>query len=249
MSVEAEGTVAPEAGTTAPAAPTPTPTPTPAKADQAKAEPVTPDPAGTTEVPEYEPTGDPGLDYALSFLARAGIDDEHPAFQAAANGDFGLLKATLAEKGVPGWEQAVALGEKALENIRAKEAETIKAVQESVLQVAEGVGVDWEAAVAHAKETGEPEQIEKLNSLFADPFTAKVAALYITHAYANAPGVDVPAKRTAVKEDAAPAPAGAQGGTLTRAEFAHEAGKLYRKFGDNAQSTPEYRALAARLQR
>lgn len=204
---------------------------------------------GAPEQAEYEPTGDPGLDYALSFLARAGIDDEHPAFQAAANGDFGLLKATLAEKGVPGWEQAVALGEKALENIRAKEAETIEAVQASVLQVAEGVGVDWEQAVSYAKENGEPEQIEKLNAMFADPFTAKIAALYITHAYANSPGVDVPAKRTAVKPDASPAPAGVTGGSLTRAEFANEAGKLYRKFGDGAQNTPEYRALAARLQR
>src|SRR5690606_29641493 len=88
----------------------------PAKPNPAKEEP-TPQEEEEGEI-EFEATGDPGLDYALSFIARAGIDDQHPAFIAAANGDFGLLKATLAEKGLPGWEQAIALGEKAYQGIK-----------------------------------------------------------------------------------------------------------------------------------
>lgn len=227
--------------------------PTPAAPQEpAKAEPAKVDPTQQEEEEgeiEFEATGDPGLDYALSFIARAGIDDQHPAFIAAANGDFGLLKATLAEKGLPGWEQAIALGEKAYQGIKEKEAETVKAVQGAVLQVAEAVGVDWEAAVTHARDNATEDEVAQLNKLFSDPFTAKIAALYITHAYSTAPGVDVPARKQAVKPEAAPAPSAQTGGTLSRVEFAQEAGKLHKKFGDAYTGTPEYRALAARLQR
>lgn len=234
---------APEVDSTAPAAPAATNPP---------AAPATPEPtkaASPDESIEYESTGDPGLDYALGFIAKAGIDAEHPALVAASEGDFGLLEALLAEKGIAGWEQAIALGKRAHQSILAKQEETVKQVQEAVSQVAEGLGIDWEQAVTYARENATEEEVTKINELFKDPVTAKIAALYVSYSYANSPGVNVPARKSAVKENAAPAAAAPAGGPLTRAEFAAEAGKLYRKFGDGASQRPEYAALAARLQR
>lgn len=198
---------------------------------------------------EYESTGNARLDYTLSFIARAGIDAEHPAMIAAAEGDLGLLKATLAEKGVPGWEQAIKLGEEALEELRKGEEEKLEQVRQSVVQVAEALGVDWEAAVTYARDNGAPEEIEKINGMLGDPFTAKIAAFYIANVYRESANVDVPPQKSPVKPEAVAAQAGQQGGTISRAEFAAEVGKLHKRFGDSYNQTPEYRALAARLQR
>lgn len=236
---------------TAPAAPAPA-APAPAPAAPAPAPAAAPAPAPTeptVEEFEFEETGDPGLDYALSFVARAGIDADHPALVAASQGNFTLLEVALAEKGVPGWEQAIALGKRALEGIQTKEAEVVKQVQASVTQVAEALGVDWEAAVTHARENATEEEAAKINELFKDPVTAKMAALWVSYAYTNAAGVSIAPSKQAVAPDAPSVAAPATGGTLTRAEFAAEAGKLHKKFGDAYNQTPEYRALANRLQR
>ena len=42
------------------------------------------------------------MDYALNFVGKLGFGDTHPAIQAAANGDFALLRVELATKGVAG---------------------------------------------------------------------------------------------------------------------------------------------------
>lgn len=238
-----------------PAAPAPTtsigaqqPAPQAPVAPQEPSEPA-PDPKGKAEPVEYEPTGDPGLDYALSFLGKAGYHDDHPAIQAASQGDFGLLKAELASKGIAGWEQALALAERAYETARAEAAKVQAAVQESVTAVAESLGVDWEAAVEFARENATPEEIETINKMFSDPYTAKMAALWISHAYSSNPNTSVPPAREPVKPNAVPADGNTSQGTLTRAEFAAEAGKLHKRFGDAYTTTPEYKALARRLQR
>lgn len=249
---------APEA-TMQPAAPAPAPVPTtnlgvqpPApQAPVAPQEPSAPapDPKGKDEDIEYEPTGDPGLDYALGFLGKAGYTDDHPAIQSAAQGDFGLLKAELASKGITGWEQALALAERAYETSQTKAAETVAAVQESVTLVAESLGVDWEAAVEFARETATPEEVETINQMFSNPYTAKMAALWVSHAYSNNPNTSVPPARAPVKPNAIPAEGNTSQGTITRAEFASEAGQLHKRFGDAYTTSPEYKALARRLQR
>lgn len=242
-----------------PAAPAPAPAPStslgiqpPApQAPVAPQEPPAPapDPKGKAEPVEYEPTGDPGLDYALSFLGKAGYHDDHPAIQAASQGDFGLLKAELASKDIAGWEQALALAERAYETAQGEAAKVQEAVQESVTLVAESLGVDWEAAVEFARETATPEEIETINKMFSDPYTAKMAALWVSHAYSSNPNTSVPPAREPVKPNAIPAEGNTSQGTLTRAEFAAEAGKLHKRFGDSYTTSPEYKALARRLQR
>lgn len=218
--------------------PAPEPTPEPKGKDK-----------GEPEVIEYEQTGDPGLDYALSFLGKAGYSDDNPAMQAAINGDFSLLKADLAAKGVQGWEQAVALAERAYETAVAERAERINQVQDAVTQVAEAMGVDWEAAVEFAREHATPQEVETINKLFEDPYTAKMAALWISHAFTNSPNTSAPPARAPVRPDSIPADSAPAGGTITRAEFAQEAQKLHRRFGDSYNQTAEYRALARRLKR
>lgn len=229
-----------------PAAPAPAPAPQPVP--EPAPEPVKPK-GKTEEAPavEYEETGDPGLDFALAFVGRAGIDSDHPAMQAAAAGDFGLLKALLAQKGIAGWEQAVALGEQAVERAKGKATELQGQIQEAVAGVAEAVGVDWEAAVVWARENADEAEIEAINGLFQSPLTAKIAAHYIASQFAA--NAERPAGKPAVRADAGGAVAVSQTGSLTRIEFAQEAEKLFRQFGNGYMDRPEYKQLQARRAR
>jgi hypothetical protein len=242
MSTEAPAVPATEV----PQAPTPaTPVPVPAPVPVSIApEPVAP----KAQDPKQESTGDPGLDYALGFVNKAGITEDHPAMQAAFQGDFGLLKAALAEKGVAGWEQAVALGEKAFETFKQTAEAEAKVIGESVVQVAQAVGVEWEDAVAWARDNAKPEEATTINELLQSPATAKMAALWITHNFAQQANVDMPPSKQAVPAAATPQAAG-PAAPIDRVTFATEAGKLHKQFGDAYTQRPEYAALARRLQR
>ena len=214
-------------------------------------EPAAVEPAAPA-APEYEPTGDPGLDYALSFLSRAGIQPDDPALAAAAEGNFGLLEAVLAERGIPGWEQAVALGKQAQQ--RMVEAEKAKAaeVEDAVLAVAANSGVDWEQVVTWARGAATPEELEAVNGFFAQgALGAKIAASYLVQNFQAAQGnVAQPPVRQAVSPTAAPAAPSASANTpLNRVEFAEQAQALYKRFGDSYTQRPEYAALARRLAR
>lgn len=236
----------PVAAPEVPAVPAPAPAPAPVTVDVAAPAPAAP-PAPAPQA--QESTGDPGLDYALGFINKAGIEEEHPAMQAAFKGDFGLLKALLAEKGTAGWEQAVALGEKAFESFKQKAESDAKVIGESVTQVATSLGVDWEEAVGWARDNAAPEEATALNEMLQSPATAKMAALWITHNYASKANVDQPPSKQAVPAAAAPQAANGPAAPIDRVTFAAEAGKLHKQFGDAYTQRPEYAALARRLQR
>lgn len=244
---------APVAPAAPPAAPVPSldlgqPAPVPAPA-AAPVAPAAKDDPKAPPVPTYEPTGDAGLDYSLSFVAKAGFAEDHPAMVAAFKGDFGLLKAELAQKGIPGWEQAVALGEQAYKKFSDEAAADIKAVGETVLATAAQVGVDWEDTVKWAKENGTQDELAAINDMLAKPGTAKIAAFYLTSQYANSGKVSVPPQRQAAKPDAVAESGPANSSTpITRVEFAREAGNLQRKYGDEKyMQSAEYQALYRRL--
>lgn len=224
---------------TAPAAPVPAPVsaPEPAKG-KAKDEP---------EI-VFAPTGDAGLDFAHSFLARAGISAEHPAYKAAEGGDFSLLRAELGQKALPGWEQAIALGEKAYEKTQNDLKEVVAKVGEAVLQVAEAAGVDWEATVQWARETGTDEEKAALNGLMGNPFTAKIVASYLTQKFVEQSNFEK-APASAAPAAAAPVPVQTTNTPLTRVQFSEEAAKLRNKMGDAYVNSPEYRALYNRVKR
>lgn len=244
MSTETQE-IAPEVPAVVPAVsqpPAPEPAPAPAKQEPAKQKQ---EPA---EAIEYEPSGDAGLDYALSFLSKAGIGPEDPALIAASDGDFGLLEAILAQKGIPGWEQAVNLGKQAQARFKEQAAAAAEKVTAAVTEVATSLGVDWEASVQWARDNATDEEKEVVNQLLAKPETAKIAALYLAYGYSQATGVTVAPSKTAVAGDA-PVHTAAATGQIDRVEFAREAGKLHKIHGDAYSSTPQYAALVARLKR
>lgn len=193
----------------------------------------------------FAKSDDQGLNYSLSFLARHGFTADNPAVDAAMGGDFSLLKAELAQKGIQGWEQALQLGEqaygRAVDKQKAQQAEVGKVVT----QVAEEFGVDWEAAVAHVGSSASPAEKAAINNLLSDPATARIAASFITGSFLNADGVERDPLVNAAGDNATAAAKPANG-KLSRAEFTKEMAALRGKLGDSYINSPEAQALFAR---
>lgn len=190
---------------------------------------------------------DPGLNYAMGFLAKNGFNANDPAVDAAFGGDFSLLKAELAQKGIAGWEQALGLAEQSYErHVKANEAQAEK-VGGIVTAIAQEAGVEWEAAVAHVGKSASPDERTAINGLLANPATAHIAAQFITNSYIATGDVDVPPQARATTDGAA-AHQGAQGGTLTRAEYTAEMDKLRKTLGDDYIHSPQAQALYRRRQ-
>jgi hypothetical protein len=190
--------------------------------------------------------GDPGLNYAMKFLAGNGFNAENPAVAAAFEGDFSLLKAELAQKGIAGWEQALGLAEQSYDrHVKANEASQVE-VGGIVTDLAEQMGVDWEAAVGHVTKSAGAEEKSALNTLLSDPKTAHIAAHYITSSYINAGDTEIePAARATGAATGAVNERG--GGALSRREYTAEMGKLRQQVGDGYMDTPQAQALYRRL--
>lgn len=217
--------------------------------DKGKDEPQAPaEQPGDDEVLDkagFAKSDDQGLNYSLGFLARHGFTADNPAVDAAMGGDFSLLKAELAQKGIQGWEQALQLGEqaygRAVDKQKAQQAEVGKVVT----QVAEESGVDWEAAVSHVGASASPAEKAAINNLLSDPATARIAASFITGSFLNADGVER-APLVNAAGDNATAAAKPANGKLSRAEFTKEMAALRGKLGDSYINSPEAQALFAR---
>lgn len=193
----------------------------------------------------YAKSQDQGLNYALTFLAKNGFTADNPAVDAAMGGDFSLLKAELAQKGLAGWEQALGLGEQAYERaVKAQEAQQ-KEVGDLVLKVAEESGVAWEEAVAHIGKVATNEEKTALNELMKSPATARIAAAFITGSFLN--GGEGEREPVPAARDAAQTTVSTKGGTLSRAEFTKEMAALRNKMGDSYINSPEAAALYRRL--
>src|SRR5690606_14723491 len=197
----------------------------------------------------YAPAdNDPGLNYAMKFLASNGFNADNPAVAAAFDGDFSLLKAELAQKGLAGWEQALGLAEQSYERHTKELDAKAGKVGEIVTGLAAEMGVDWEQAVQHVANAAKPEEKTALNSLLSDPATAHIAAHYITSAFIN--GGDTEIEPAARPVDAAVgAVNGPAGGALSRREYNAELGKLRTSLGDAYMDSPQAQALYRRLQR
>lgn len=109
-----------------PAKTEPNPAADPAVSLEDKPEP-TPDPDTTHEF-TYDPTGDASLDIALNYIGKLGYSPNHPAMLAAQKGDFNLIKAELAVKGVAGASEMLAVAQEGYQRVagaqKAKDAET-----------------------------------------------------------------------------------------------------------------------------
>ena len=195
---------------------------------------------------EFEPTGDVGLDMALAFVGKNGIGMQHPAMVAAGNGDFSILKATLAAKGVAGWEQFVALGEAAFARTSAAEKEKSNASREAIYKEAGGKE-QWEAvkewAGANATDAEKAEINELLNK---GGLAAKGAVKYLVQAYASATNVEInPRDPLAGTGRNAGAPSG-DAGPLSPAAYSAAVGALNLKLHGRLEGSKEYALLQQR---
>ncbi len=242
-----------EATTTpaAPAAPAATAPAAPAAAPAAPQVPAASAPAAAVEQgafgpsQSYEPTGDAGLDLALSFVGKAGLAADHPAMVAAAQGDFSILKAELAAKGVAGWEQHVALGEAWFARDAASKEAAAAATSDMVVQIA-GSAEDWQAAADWASVNADQNEKDAINTaLAAGGLQAEMAAVWLMHTFRSAPGTSYQGK-SAVSANAAPASPGQGAGPLDPSSYGLEVAKLRAKLGSRMEGSPEYGALQKR---
>lgn len=197
------------------------------------------------------PSGDPATDLAFKFLATNGITPGTAAWDAAQKGEFAVVKAALAEKGVKGGAEYVAILEdkanKAVESAKAKQL----AVQ-SAVHTAVGGQEAWTTIKAWVAEHASDDELEAVNAaLKGSPFMAKVMAEGLKARYERATGTadsagDGQGRFTQMPPTrAAAAPANK---VLSAAEYQSEIAALQRKLGHRMESSPEFAAIRARRQ-
>lgn len=193
----------------------------------------------------YEPTGDVGLDLALDFIGKAGIQSSHPAIVAATAGDFSILKATLAAKGVQGWEQFVALGEQAYQKATAATEAKSKALQEAVHKEAGGAE-EWAAIQKWAGANATDEEKAEINNLLNQGgLQAKLAVQYLSGAYGRANNVVQDPKDPTANVSRGGVP-GTGDGPLSPKEYAEAVRSLNNKLGGRLEGSREYDQLQRR---
>lgn len=196
-------------------------------------------------VAKYAETGHSGLDMALDFVGRQGLGVDHPAVQSAINGDFGPIKALLAEKGVQGHEAYVALAEKAFQEFDAKKQATQAAVHEMGVAVA-GSEEDLQAVLDWASQNADEGEKKVLNlALESGGILAEAVLHYIVNGYRGAEGTSYAPQKTAVKDTAAPAPA-TSGQPLSPRDYGRAVYDLRAKLGAKTESSKEYAELNRR---
>ena len=240
---------APAAPAPAPAAPAPAPkaedTLLPEAKPEAKPEaaPVEKPPVDAEGNPQsysYEPTGDAGLDYVLTKVGELGYSETHPAMKAAMNGDFTLIRAELATKGVSGADQLVALAESAYGRHTAKAAESAKSLQASV-EAAAGGAENWKLVREWAAAEATPEEKAEVNdALRKGGVAASAMASWLTSQYAAKHTLPKGEKPVATAAAAAPAQ-GAE--PMTAKAYAAAVAALHSKLGSRMEESAEYAAL------
>lgn len=193
----------------------------------------------------FEPTGDVGLDMALDFLGKQGFGLEHPAMVAAGNGDFTVLEALLAQKGVQGWKEMVELGKQGYGRMQAGQKEAAAKTLAAVEAVAGGKE-QWAAIQSWARDNATPEERTEINAqLNAGGMQAKMAATYLRDAYTRASNVNVtPPDGLTYKGDNKPAASAV--GPLSAKAYTDAVSELHRKLGGRMESSKEYADLQRR---
>lgn len=200
-------------------------------------------------VVEYQETGDPGLDLALSFVGNLGIDHTTPAMQAALKGDFTLIEAVLAGLGdkAKGYDKFIALAKKSYSEAQAADQATATAIQTAVFEVA-GSAEQWKAIQEWAKKEADPKEKEAINRMLsADPIQARAAAQLLVNEFQKR-GFRNPASATS-KSGASSSGDASQQGNLTRREALAETQKLVNRIGvtHNIHLRPEYQQIWNRV--
>ncbi|MHA6907381.1 hypothetical protein ACQUJS_02945 [Ralstonia pseudosolanacearum] len=248
-----EATAGTEVQTTAQGTTVATAAPTQTAAPAAPAIPAQPTQAPATASTDgafgpavsYEKTGDANLDIALTFLGKQGIGRDHASVTAALAGDFGPLKAMLAEKDVAGWEAHVALAERAYEAHHAMAAE--RNAQTAQLCVAAAGGeAEWNQVLQWASTNADAAEKPALNAALAQGgIVAEAVAHFLVGAFRQAPGTSYDAQKSAVNQNAGAAAANAFS-PLSPMEYGRAVAALRGKLGPQFESTQEYASLNQR---
>lgn len=208
--------------------------------------PLNAEPTGPVVI-EFNPTGDAGLDMALGFFGKLGLGPGDAAFDAAANGDFGMLKAKLGQLGdkAKGFEGFVSLAEqsyaKSAESNKAKVAKDVAAIHSAV-----GGADQWKSIQAWASANAEPHEKAEVNAaLRQGGVAAKAMAQWLAGKYAAAAGTTVEPADVVTPGSAGKAPASANG-ALSAKDYATEVQAARQKLGYKFDGSKEYAALQAR---
>lgn len=197
------------------------------------------------------PSGDPATDLAFKFLASNGITPGTAAWDAAQKGEFGVVKAALAEKGVKGGAEYVAILEdkasKAADSAKAKQAQVQAAVHEAV-----GGQESWNTIKAWVADNADDHELEAVNAaLKGSPFMAKVMAEGLKARFERATGTadsGGEGQQRFTQMPASRASGDAPSKTLTAAQYQAEVAKLRQSLGTRMESSPEFAAVRARRQ-
>ena len=204
------------------------------------APPPAPNPDTSNEF-AYDSTGDAGLDYALNFVGKLGYGDTHPAMQAAQKGDFSLIRAELATKGVAGSDAVLALAEQAYTRFAAEDAKKATELSGFAAQAA-GSAENWAVVRAWAAVEATPQEKAQVNAaiaqggLVAQGVISQLVSLYQQKH-------TLPKDAAPVAKPGAGSGAATTAGTMTAQAYAQAVEQLRQKYGNNTDSTPEYAAL------
>lgn len=219
----------------------------------AAAGPANPDTASTPVT--YESTGDVGLDMALAFVGKLGIDSESAAMKAAGDGDFTMLRAQIAampKDKTQGWEQMLQLGEHAFKNVSAAQAARAETDRKAIYEAAGGEE-NWKTVQAWANESvAKPEHRAQINAtLKGGGLAAEAMAAWLAQSHAKLAqtqerdGSDPRAGGGAQAQRITPADTG--NGPLSPAQFAVARAALIEKKGTPyVDADPEYIKLTTR---
>ncbi len=191
---------------------------------------------------------------AVNWLGSLGIDyDTSPEAQAAAKGDFSLLKALLAGKGIQGADAYIALAESALKEQAGAAAQAEQAHIAEITTYATDLlgGVDaWNETLEWAKANVEGNEAEGINAaLDAGGVQAQAMMLFLQSQYRNQAGTSF---------NATPAVAGSKAGgsgsgqgsfsPLSPQEYGRAVDDLRTKVGRGVDvtTTQEYKVLQQR---
>jgi len=240
---------APAPGTTAPAAPgvTQEVITTPAlPITEKQPDPIVTVPAAPAAV-LYEPTGDPGLDLALEFVGKFGINPDDPAMTAAADGNFALLEAKMAAMGdkAKGFEKFLALGKASYASTTEKAKAAAEANAAGIHSVVGGEA-RWKEVQKWAGINAEPAEQELVNkTLQGGGIAAKAMAYYLDTLYQKAAGTVIKGKPAFDDNSGNGGPAS---NALSPRAYTKEVADLSRKLGGKLDGSPEYKQLQARRQ-
>jgi hypothetical protein len=198
--------------------------------------------------PEVEqPTGDARQDVAFGWLKANGVTRASPAVKhAVETGDFSLLEAVLAEKGVKGFEPYVNLLKDSRTDAESKAASAKAASKTAILGVFE-TDAAWDEARAWVGQNADEGERAVLSGMLngGNPVAARIAARFIQQAKLAASG-SAPRAGSALKKDAVRS-GGPSGGALSPQDYSREVAKLVREHGDRAAfDRPEMRELRSR---